>query len=544
MKLQSKALAPLWLIAVLFAACNSNLHVDLLVKGAKIYTVDSAFSTASVMAIDDGKIVAVGNEALLTQYTADSIVDATGKFIYPGLIDAHSHFYGLGMYSQTVDLTGTKSWDEVLQRCSVFVAQHQPAFLTGRGWDQNDWDVQQFPTNAQLNTLFPNIPVLLKRVDGHAAIANTAALSLAGIKADTKIDGGEIVLQQGKPTGVLIDNAVDMVQEKLPKPNRATMIKSLLEAQQQCLQLGLTSVCDAGLDSEVILLIDSLQQAGALHIRVYAMISANDKQVEEWLNRKPIKNERLNAGSFKMYADGALGSRGACLLQPYHDEHAHHGLLLTPADKMELYVKKIAQSPYQLNTHCIGDSANRLILHLYGKYLGAQNQRRWRIEHAQVVHPSDFNLFGQYNVVPSVQPTHATSDMYWAEARLGKTRLSGAYALKTLLKQNGWLPLGTDFPVEYPHPFYTFYAAVARMDAKQFPQGGFQTQDALTREEALRGMTIWAAMAAFEEQEKGSLERGKLADFIITDLDLMQDDLLRIRNSTPLFVFLGGKRVK
>lgn len=529
---------------LLLMACGKTNKVDLIVKGAKIYTIDSLMNTATIMVINQGKIVAVGGDELLAKYQSDSILQADGKFIYPGLIDAHSHFYGLGAYMQTVDLTNTKSWDEVLIRCKEFVAKSNPQFLTGRGWDQNDWAVKNFPTNEALNKLFPDIPVLLKRVDGHAAIANNKALELAQININTKIDGGELIKSSNKLTGVLIDNAVDLVQEKLPKPDRASIATSLLMAQQVCIDLGLTSVCDAGLDTEVIDIIDSLQKSKQLFIRVYAMISANDKQVDEWLNRKPVKTDLLNVSSFKMYADGALGSRGACLLQPYHDQHQHHGLILTPLSKMEAYVKRISKSPYQLNTHCIGDSSNRFVMQLYGKYLGENNNRRWRIEHAQVVHQNDFNLFGKYNIVPSVQSTHATSDMYWAEDRLGKERIKGAYALKTLLKQNGWLPLGTDFPVELPQPFYTYYAAVERKDAQQFPESGFQMQDALTREEALRGMTIWAAKSAFEENIKGSLEAGKLADFIIMDLDLLQADMRTIRDTKPSAVYVGGNKVK
>jgi predicted amidohydrolase YtcJ len=525
-------------------ACGKSNKVDLIVKGAKIYTVDSLMNTATVMIINQGKIVAVGGDELLYKYQSESVLQADGKFIYPGLIDAHSHFYGLGAYMQTVDLTNTKSWDEVIERCKDFAVKNNPSFLTGRGWDQNDWVIKEFPVNDKLNQLFPDIPVLLKRVDGHAAIANNKALALTKCNKNTKINGGELIKIGNKLTGVLIDNAVDLVQEKFPKSDKASIAKSLLLAQDLCIDLGLTSVCDAGLDTEVIEVIDSLQKSKQLFIRVYAMISANDKQLDEWLNRKPIKTDVLNVSSFKMYADGALGSRGACLLQPYHDQHHHHGLILTPLAKMEEFVKRISNSPYQLNTHCIGDSANRFVMNLYGKYLGENNNRRWRIEHAQVVHQNDFNLFGKYNIVPSVQPTHATSDMYWAEDRLGEERIKGAYAFKALLKQNGWLPLGTDFPVEPPQPFYTYYAAVERKDAQQFPEAGFQMQDALTKEEALRGMMIWAAKSAFEEDIKGSLEVGKLADFIIMDIDLLQADMLTIRDAKPSAVYVGGKKLK
>jgi predicted amidohydrolase YtcJ len=537
------ALFALFLLIVL-ASCSKKKHADIIVKGGVIYTVDSAMSTAEVMVIDAGKIVEIGNSNLLENYHADTIIDATGKFIYPGLIDAHSHFYGLGAQAQKVDLTGTNSWQEVLEKCKTFAANNQLKLLIGRGWDQNDWMVKEYPDNSLLNELFPSIPVLLKRVDGHAAIANNKALQLAGINLNTQVSGGELLKKNKVLTGVLIDNAVDLVEDKLPKRDKESIIRSLLLAQEVCFQYGLTGACDAGLPSEIIYIIDSLQQVGLLHMRIYAMISANDNQVDEWLARKPIINDRLNVSSFKMYADGALGSRGACLMHPYADQPGHHGLILTSHQKMEEYVKRISQSPYQLNTHCIGDSANRFILQLYGKYLNGDKKRRWRIEHAQVVNSNDFDLFGHYGIIPSVQPTHATSDMYWAKNRLGEERLKGAYALKTLMKQNGWIPLGTDFPVESPNPFHTFYSAVARMDAKQFPAGGFQIENALSREEALRGMTIWAAKAAIEEHLKGSLEKGKLADFIMIDKDLLKDNLEDIRILMPTAVFLNGKRVK
>ena len=531
-------------LIIILASCIKKKHADMIVRGGVINTVDSAMSDAEVMVIDKGRILEIGSNELLANYQVDTVIDATGKYIYPGLIDAHSHFYGLGTQEQKVDLTGTSSWQEVLERCKMFAAKNQLTLLTGRGWDQNDWPVKEYPDNSLLNSLFPSIPVLLKRVDGHAAIANKKALQLAGIDINTQVAGGELLKKNKALTGVLIDNAVDLVEDKLPKPDRESIIRSLLLAQQACFQYGLTGVCDAGLPSEIIYIIDSLQQAGLLHMRIYAMISANDKQLDEWLARKPIMNERLNVSSFKMYADGALGSRGACLMHPYSDQPGHHGLILTSHQKMEEYVKRISQSSYQLNTHCIGDSANRFILQLYGKYLNGDKNRRWRIEHAQVVNRNDFDLFGQFGIIPSVQPTHATSDMYWAKDRLGEERLKGAYALKTLMKQNGWIPLGTDFPVESPNPFHTFYAAVARMDAKQFPSGGFQIENALSREEALRGITIWSAKAAFEERIKGSLEKGKLADFILVDKDLMKDNLEDIRTLMPAAVFLNGKRVK
>jgi predicted amidohydrolase YtcJ len=529
---------------LLFFSCKQKEKIDVLYFNAKVYTLDSINSKATAFGIKDGKFIAVGDEKeLLNRFDPKEKIDLHWQFVYPGFNDAHAHFYGLGQTLQTVDLVGTKSWIEVIERCKVFCKNHQITYLLGRGWDQNNWVDKNFPVNDELNKLFPNIPILLKRVDGHAVIANDYLLKQSSINFKSKIDGGEIIIQNNKPTGVLIDNAVDLVQEFLPKYSIQEKIKSLLDAQKLCFENGLTSVCDAGLDKDIIDLIDSLQKVGTLKIRVYAMINTTDKNLDFYLKQKPYKTEKLTLCSFKMYADGALGSRGACLLQPYSDLKNHQGFLLTPYEKMEEYVSRISKSKYQLCTHCIGDSANRIILNLYAKYLGKENDKRWRIEHAQVINQNDFSIYSAYRIVPSVQPTHATSDMIWAKDRLGNERLKYAYAYKMLLKQNGWIPLGTDFPVESVNPFFTFYSAVARKNSEGFPSEGFQMENALTREEALRGITIWPAKAAFEEKEKGSIEVGKFADFILLDTDLMKDELLKIKKSKVIATYLGGKLV-
>ncbi|MBJ7429566.1 MAG: amidohydrolase, partial [Bacteroidia bacterium] len=386
---------------------------------------------------------------------------------------------------------------------------------------------------------------MLKRVDGHVAIVNDYVLKLANININTKLNGGLVITTNNKPTGVLIDNAVDLAEAVIPEITLFDKVKALKLAQQHCYDFGLTSVTDAGLDLPIIHLIDSLQQSGTLNMRVYAMVSLNNQNLQEALKIGVYKTEKLNVSSFKMYADGALGSRGACLTKPYSDDVHNHGFLLTDINKMRAYVLQIANSKFQLNTHCIGDSGNRFVLNLYSKVLPKNNDRRWRIEHAQVIDSSDFELFAKHNIIPSVQPTHATSDMVWAKDRLGSQRLKFAYAYQMLLKQNNWLPLGTDFPVEYVSPFYTFYAAVARKDANGMPTSGFNIENALTREQALKGITIWAAKAAFEENEKGSIETGKFADFIITDTDLLtEQNLLKIRNMKPKQVYVGGVKVR
>lgn len=526
-------------------ACKQKPVADSIFFNGKINTLDSSFSVVEAMAVHNGKIVATGTkDDLLKTYNFTNQIDLNQQFVYSGIIDAHCHFYGLGTFMQMVDLTACKSFSEVVDACIKFYARNPQPFIIGRGWDQNKWPEQDYPVNTELNQAFPDIPVLLKRVDGHAAIANDAALELAGFTTNTKIYGGDLLIKNNKLTGVLIDNAADSLQTFFPKPNRAQISAALLKAQEVCFDYGITGVHDAGLEPEIIEIIDSLHQQGKLKMRLAVMVSISDKNIN-WLKEKGgIKTDLLNVNSFKMYADGALGSRGALLLEPYTDSPNERGLMLTDAAQMEKWVQEIAKTKFQLNTHCIGDSANRFILNLYGKYLGENNNRRWRIEHAQVIHQNDFALYKQFQVIPSVQPTHATSDMYWAEKRIGKERIKSAYAYKLLMQQNGWIPLGTDFPVEQVSPFYTFDAAVSRQDEKGFPMGGFEPTNALNRQEALRGITNWAAMAAFEEQEKGTLEAGKFADFIVTDTDLLQADLPKIRNLKPVSTYLNGEKVK
>jgi predicted amidohydrolase YtcJ len=391
--------------------------------------------------------------------------------------------------------------------------------------------------------LFPDKPVLLERVDGHASIANNKAFNLAGVKAGDKISGGEIETKNGRLTGILIDNAVDLVAAKVPSPTPSKLKEALMEAQRNCFAVGLTTIDDCGLSHETVSFLDSLQRTGDLKMRLYAMLSDTKPNYDFAFQRGKIKTDRLHVCGFKVYADGALGSRGTCLLQPYSDKPGWSGFLLSSQQHFDSVAKLIYDHGWQMCTHAIGDSGNRTMLTVYGKYLKGKNDLRWRIEHAQVINENDFKLFGEYNIVPSVQPTHATSDMYWAGDRLGPSRVKGAYAFKQLLEQNGWIPLGTDFPVEDISPFKTFYAAVVRKDAKGWPANGFQMENALTREESLRGMTIWAAKANFEEKEKGSLEKGKFADFIILDDDLMKEAPGRLLQIKVLKTFVGGEKV-
>jgi predicted amidohydrolase YtcJ len=533
------------LCACWLLACSSQKSADLLVTNARIYTADSAFSTADAFVVKDGTFLAVGKaDDLRKQYEADSAVDLGGAPVYPGFYDPHSHFLGLGQVLDQADLVGATSYDDVIARLKTFYQQHpQVMWLTGRGWDQNDWADKQFPTKEKLDAAFPNVPVALMRVDGHALLVNSKALRLAQVTAGSQLAGGEVVLQNGQPSGVLVDNAMQLVRRVLPQPTLADKARMLKAAERVCVSLGLTTVSDAGISPAEIDLIDSLHKAGQLKIRDYAMISLGEPNLNLYLKKGPFQTDRLTVKSFKLYADGALGSRGACLRKPYADRPQTGGFLLLAPDELARVTALLYKSGFQANTHCIGDSANHLMLDLYGKLLNGKNDRRWRIEHAQVVSPDDVAKFGQYSVIPSVQPTHATSDMYWAADRLGPVRVKGAYAFNDLMKQLGIIAFGSDFPVEAPNPLFGFHAAVARQDAKNFPSAGYQLENAVDRRSALLAMTRWAAYACFEDQLRGSIAPGKQADFVVLDRDIMTVPNEQLRATKVRQTWINGEQI-
>lgn len=545
---------------LLLANCTpkaTTKKIDKLLCNATFYTLIDSLPTAEAVAIHEGKIVGVGKkEELLKQFTPDTTEDLKGAFVYPGFIDGHAHFYGLGMFTHRADLTGSKSFGEALTRLQEFAKTNNEPWLLGRGWDQNLWEGKKFPDKTKLDELFPNRPVLLKRVDGHGALANQKALELAGITPQSVIAGGMVEVKNGKLTGILLDNAVDSVEKAVPQPTDEQVTTYLLKAQEICFENGLTSVVDAGLEKRFIDIIKKLQDEGLLKMRLNVMVSADDAGLEYYLKNGPIKTPSLNVSSFKLYGDGALGSRGACLLQPYSDDPETKGFLLSSPERLTEVINKVAKSKFQLCTHCIGDSANRFVLNTYGAALGENNNRRWRIEHAQVVSREDIGKYKQYGILPSMQPTHATSDGAWAVDRLGKERVTNAYALKTLMQQNGLIVLGTDFPVEGVSPLETFYAAVRRATYVQLSaksnlipadsitneaQWGFQPQDALSRVEALKGMTIWAAYGSFEENEKGSIAVGKYADFTVLDKNILVEK--ELHTTQVVSTWINGVKV-
>ncbi|RRO19790.1 amidohydrolase [Flavobacteriaceae bacterium 14752] len=524
-------------------SCQNPTPADLIVYNSKIYTVDSVFSVQEAMAIKDGKILEVNTtENILKNYQSDKKLELKDKFIYPGINDAHAHLYGLGQNLRGVNLKEAKSFDEIVQRLVDYQNQYQSEFILGRGWDQNDWDVKDFPTKDTLDFLFPDTPIALTRIDGHAMLVNQKALDLAGIDENTEANGGEIIKENDKLTGVLVDNPMSKIKAIIPPLTKAEVKEALLKAEAIALENGLTSLTDAGLSKEVILTIKEMHKNNELKIRINAMVSNTREDIDYFLNKGILKTPRLRVGSVKVYADGALGSRGAALKEPYTDQANHFGAMVISLDNFDDLAKKLAKSEFQMNTHAIGDSANSVVLKTYQKYLNETPDRRWRVEHAQVLDSAEYNYFSK-NIIPSVQPTHATSDMYWAEDRLGEQRIKHAYAYKRLLDEAGVLPLGTDFPVEEVNPMLTFYAAVSRQDTKGYPENGFQPQNALSRKATLKGMTIWAAFAAFEDQEKGSLEVGKFADFIILNKDLMTIDVNKVPELKVQKTYINGELV-
>ena len=524
-------------ITIFFQSCTKT--VDLIVHNGNIYTVDENFSKASAFAVENGKFIDVGSDDILSKYKSEKIINLNGSTVLPGLIDAHCHFYGLGLNQSVIDLTGTKSFEEIIDKISK---DDKKSVIRGRGWDQNDWSIKKFPNKSKLDLLYPETPIILERIDGHAYLVNQKALDVAKIDINTKSKNGTVVIENGKLTGVLIDGPMSLIDKVFGNISNEEKIDALLSAQDICFKHGLTTVDDAGLSKEVILLIDSLQKKKKLKMRIYAMISNIENDVNYFLEKGHIKTDLLNVRSVKVYGDGALGSRGATLKKPYSDDIHNHGKLVTDIQSIKKLATKLSVANFQMNTHAIGDSTINILLNEYSKVLENKKDPRWRIEHSQIVDLKDINGYSK-KILPSVQPTHATSDMYWAEDRVGPKRIKGAYAYKDLLDRSKVIGLGTDFPVEKVNPFHTFYAATARKDLDNYPEGGFEFSNALSREETLKGMTIWAAYFNFEENEKGSIEKNKFADFIVIDRDLMKVDLDLTPNTKVLKTYLSGDLV-
>ena len=498
-----------------FSSCMKGIHVDLVVHNAQIHCLDDQNSISQAMAIKDGIIVEVGPERqILNKYSADEFVDAEGKEIYPGFTDAHGHILLYVKQKLSLDLLDCKSLTELVTRTEKYQQKGQKKFIVGSGWDQSLWGVDSMPDNTLLNKAFPNIPVCLYRFDGHAALVNDCLLNMAGI-SPTKVDGGEIRSRNGKCTGLLLDNAMDLVQDKIPRFSDKEIKEAILEIQEELFQYGITGVHEAGIDFEDIAIFKSLMESKKLKLAIYAMLMPSEKNKRFASDNGVYRYKNLSIRSFKMFADGALGSKGALLKNPYSDDHQHRGLLTTSLSEMQELSKFCSKIGYQLNTHAIGDSANKIILNLYKNEYSINKDHRWRIEHAQVIDRNDLHFFSDFAIFPSVQPTHAVSDQRWAESRLGKERIKGAYAYKSLLEAFGMVAIGTDFPIELTNPFLTIFAATQRKNIDNLPNAGFLIEEQLSLESVLKGMTIWAAFAAFEENNKGTISKGKEATFFI-----------------------------
>ena len=530
---------------IVMESCTGKKQSDLIITNASVYTIDSAFSKIESFAVAGGKIVATGtNKEILKAWNSENVIDATGKFVYPGFNDAHCHFNGYANnLAQYADLRGTTSPEEIYNRLKIHHEKFDGDWILGRSWDQNDWEVKEFPDKTELDKLFPETPVYLVRVDGHAGWCNSKALEMAGITAATKVSGGDVVLKNGVPSGVLLDNAMGLVSKLIPEITGEQQQKALLEAQANCFAAGLTSVTDCGLDKNTILLIQDMQNQGELKMRVNAMLNPTEENFEFFVKNGPLVGEKQVVRTIKLYADGALGLRGALLLEDYSDNPGNRGLQIETQEYYDKICQLALDNNFTMATHAIGDSANRLILNTYGKFLKGKNDCRWRIEHAQIINPDDFAKFAEFSIIPSIQATHCTSDMLWAENRVGAERINGTYAYQTLLQQNGWLPNGTDFPVENIEPLFTFFASVFRTDHNGNPAGGWHFDEGLTREQTLRSMTIWAAKASFEENAKGSLESGKYADFVILDTDLMTATPQQVLGAKIESTWIGGEKV-
>ena len=542
-------------VAVVTALCAwPALAQVTLLEASRIDTMDPARPRAEAMAFDaGGEILALGQrEQLRREFPDARRIDVGQATVIPGLIDAHGHMLGLGLSRLTADLVGTGSKDEIVARLRAFARElPEGDWLIGRGWDQNDWDDKAFPTAADLDAAFPDRPVWLERIDGHAGWANSAAMRAVGrdLAGDWQPDGGRIVRDaDGQPTGVFVDAAAGLVDAVVPAPDDDAIEHALELAMEDAVAHGLTGVHDAGVSRKVMRVYQRLADRGAMPMRITAMADG-DGEALAWLCREGLyqhPSQRLKMRTVKLYIDGALGSRGAALLEDYSDDHGNHGLLMMTPAQMQDVAAKAKRCGVQAATHAIGDRGNRVVLDAYAKALGSDatsTDHRWRIEHAQVLSPEDLPRLAAMHVIASMQPTHATSDMPWAEDRLGPQRINGAYAWRKLRDSGARLALGSDFPVESVDPRLGLYAAATRTDAQGMPAGGWHPEDKLTAYEALRGFTLDAAYAGFAEDQVGSLAPGKRADFVVLAEDPLAIDPAGLRDLSVLSTWVDGKPV-
>ena len=541
------------------AVLGAQSAADLVLVNGKIYTVDNTRPFTSALAVRGGRILFVGSdvEARALANASTGVIDLHGATVLPGFIDAHGHLLGLGNMLRRVNVAGSTSYEEVIDRVKAWSKNVKPGeWILGRGWDQNRWQSKDFPTNEALSRAFPNNPVAITRVDGHALLANAKAMEVARVSAETTDpEGGRIIrLGSGSPAGVFIDNAQDLIGRAIPASTPSDVRNAILAAIAECNRWGLTGVHDPGEDAETIGIYEQLAKEGKYNLRNYVMLSDPGEPGSPATLRNPylvrgplsaLYDGHLWVRAIKLYADGALGSRGAALLAPYADEPTNSGLLVSRPEHIEAWAEAGLHRGFQVNVHAIGDRGNRIALDAFESALKAvpAADHRFRIEHAQVISPEDIPRFAKLGVIPSMQATHQTSDMRWAETRVGPQRIRGAYAWRSLLNTGVVIPNGTDFPVEEVNPLLTFHAAVTRQDPMNGPAGGWYPEQKMTREEALQSMTIWPAYAGFQESVLGSLTPGKYADFVILDRDIMRVPDTEILGARVVSTWIAGKRV-
>ncbi len=547
--------------AAIAPAIASAQSADLILHHGRIYTVDDAKPFGTALVVRGDRVVFVGSDAEAATFggKATKIIDLAGFTVLPGFADAHIHVLGVGQALRRVDLVGVKTYEEVVARVVARSKEMKPGeWILGRGWDQNLFPSREFPTHDALSRALPNNPVVLTRIDGHALLANEKAMSLAGVTAKTKDPvGGRIVRDaSGNPTGVFVDNAKDLVDRAVPPSSHDELKKALVAAVANLNSWGLTSAHDAGEGQKVTGIYEELARANELTIRSYVMLSDPDvsdaaswaKSTNPFIRRGPqsaLYNGHLWVRAIKLYADGAMGSRGAALLAPYSDDQGNTGLLVSTPEHIEGTAGMALKNGFQVNVHAIGDRGNRIVLDAFDAALRKfpRADHRFRIEHAQTLSPSDIPRFAKLGAIPSMQSSHQTSDMGWVERRLGPERVKGAYAWRSLLETGVIIPNGTDAPVERVNPFITFHSAITRQSPDNSPAGGWYADQKMTRGEALKSMTIWPAYAAFQEKTMGSLAAGKYADFVILSQDIMRVPETDIMKTTVVGTYIGGKAV-
>lgn len=559
-----------WLlfIVLIMMQCKPDLPpADLVIRGGTIYTVNDQQPTVEAVAVRGDTIVFVGNAADVQQYVGEQtrVLDLQGKTMTPGFIEGHGHFMGVGYNELNLDLMNVKSYDELIAKVKEAVAKAKPGqWILGRGWHQDKWDVKPqrmvkgFQTHELLSAISPDNPVFLRHASGHAALANAKAMEIAGVNqlskeslADVNAEGGEIIRDElGNPTGIFNERAMSLVAQHIPEANREQDMQAYQLAVQACWRNGITSFHDAGVTREHIELYKEFKQNGASGVRLYVMLTGWDRDlIYEWFKKGPEVDPAhwLTIRSIKLNCDGALGSRGAWLLEPYTDRPDFYGMATLPMDTVLVTSRGGLQHGFQVCSHAIGDRANREILDRYETAMNENpsvTDHRFRIEHAQHLHPQDIPRFGKLGVIPAMQAIHMSSDRPWAIERLGEKRIKeGAYMWQSLLRSGARIVNGTDAPVEPLNPIPCFYASVTRMTLKGEPAGGYEPEEKMTRAQALRSYTLDAAYGAFEESFKGSIAPGKLADLVIFNQDIMQVPDTALLNTQVMITLVGGKIV-